>query len=288
MRTYHECLPCFVNQALGSLNNCSATESRISEAMRRVFGQLAVVDYAQPPPVTARMINRIVAETLGGRDPYVHQKRHFNEFAEKVLVDMKKKITGEPDTLTFKVKLAIAANIIDFGKNVNLSEDEVLANFERAMHFTIDAAAVARLKEAAFGADSILFLCDNAGEIVFDRFLIEDLPYRKITCAVRGMPVINDATMDDAVKVGLADLVKVIPNGSDIPGTLPQECSSEFRKHFDGADLVIAKGQGNFETLSGITGKRIFYLLQVKCPVAARDIGISVGSLAIVENTPAA
>ncbi|MCK4815836.1 DUF89 family protein, partial [bacterium] len=124
----------------------------------------------------------------------------------------------------------------------------------------------------------ILYLADNAGEIVFDRLLIEQLPYEKITVVVKGKPVINDATMDDAEFAGLTEIVEVFDNGSDAPGTILQDCSQTFRDRFEDADLVIAKGQGNYETLSEVD-KDIFFLLKVKCFIIARDIDCEVGEM---------
>ncbi|MFP4242836.1 MAG: damage-control phosphatase ARMT1 family protein, partial [Chitinispirillaceae bacterium] len=141
--------------------------------------------------------------------------------------------------------------------------------------------AVSLLEQTLNSASRILFLCDNAGEIVFDRFLMESMPREKIICAVRGKPVINDATMEDARETGMTDLVKVVSNGSDVPGTFLKSCSPGFREIFENADLVIAKGQGNFETLSEVKQKKIFFLLQVKCPVISRDVGFPVGTFLI-------
>jgi damage-control phosphatase, subfamily I len=197
---------------------------------------------------------------------------------------MQCQIDTGPNIFFLKVKLAIAANIIDFGKHANLTECEVQACFNTALGKSIDEDVVVRLSEVVQSADRVLFLCDNAGEIVFDRYLIQEMPMQKITCAVRGAPAINDAILEDARVVGLTDLVKVISNGSDIPGTVLEACSPEFKKTFYDADVVIAKGQGNFETLSEITDKRIFFLLQVKCPVIARDIGFPVGTFVIKDN----
>ncbi|MBN1603167.1 MAG: DUF89 family protein [Chitinispirillaceae bacterium] len=284
MRTYFECLSCFVNQALGSLKNCDADDDQIKSVMRSVLCELAEIDYSATPPVTAQKIHRLVSKAVGARDPYASQKQRYNLFATELLTTMQKTVDLQQDTLAAKVKLAIAANIIDFGKNNNLTENEVQSCFEKAMGVTLDSSALENFREIILEANSILFLCDNAGEIVFDRFLIEEMPYRKITCVVRGKPVINDATLEDAQAVGLTEIVKVIPNGSDAPGTIPEDCSSEFKQLFDNADLIIAKGQGNFETLSGITNKRIFFLFQVKCPVIARDAGYPVGSFVVKDN----
>jgi hypothetical protein len=284
MRTYFECLPCFVNQALGALKSCDATDNQKVKTMQSVFSELAGIDYDATPPVTAQKIHRMISKTVGIKDPYAHQKQHFNKFAVELLASIKKTISSQQDIFSVKVKLAIAANIIDFGKNNNLSENDVLSCFEKAMEVPLDSVALADLKDSIHDADSILFLCDNAGEIVFDRFLIEELPFKKVICAVRGAPVINDATLDDARVTGLTEIVRVISNGSDAPGTVIEDCSPEFRHVFDEADVIIAKGQGNFETLSGITNRKIYFLFQVKCPVVGRDTGYPVGSFLILDN----
>jgi uncharacterized protein with ATP-grasp and redox domains len=284
MRTFFECLPCFVNQALGSLKNCDATSEQTKNVMRSIFCELAGIDYNATPPVTAQKIHRMVSKAIGDKDPYAYLKQRFNRFAADLLTSMQSAVDSQQDILAAKAKLAIAANIIDFGKNNNLTENEVLSCFAKAMEVTIDSSALEDLREIILEANNILFLCDNAGEIVFDRYLIEEMPYKKITCAVRGKPVINDATLEDALAVGLTEIVKVISNGSDAPGTILEDCSSEFKQFFDNADVIIAKGQGNFETLSGITHKRIFFLFQVKCPVIARDAGYPVGSFVILDN----
>jgi uncharacterized protein with ATP-grasp and redox domains len=140
-----------------------------------------------------------------------------------------------------------------------------------------------RFLELVDQADSILYLTDNAGEIVFDRLLIEQLPLHKITVAVRGFPVLNDATLEDAKEVGLDRLVKVMNNGSDAPGTILNDCSVDFVESFHRADLIIAKGQGNYETLSNHR-KHIIFMLKAKCPVIARDIGCKVGDMVAILN----
>lgn len=287
MKTYYECLPCFVNMALGSLRRCNATDEQVECALRSTFYELATIDYSSPPPIMAQKVCRFVRNAMNVTDPYSYEKKQYNEFAEGLLPAMQEKITTVENVFIAKIKLAIAANIIDFGKNEQLCEDDVRECFERALDTPIDHNAVSSLHEAIQVADSILYLCDNAGEIVFDRFLIEEMPYQKITCAVRGMPVINDATLEDARDVQLLDLVKTISNGSDAPGTVLAECSAEFKQAYNNADIVIAKGQGNYETLSSVDNKRIFNLLQVKCPIIARDIGCPVGAFVIRDTCEA-
>ena len=147
----------------------------------------------------------------------------------------------------------------------------------------VDEAAVAALRRAVDEARDILYLADNAGEIVFDRLLIEEMPRDRITLVVRGSPVINDATREDAEAAGLSSLVTVIDNDSDVPGTILESCSPDFRSRFAQCDLVIAKGQGNYETLAG-ENQNIFFLFKTKCPVIARDVGNEVGQMAVCVN----
>ena len=132
-------------------------------------------------------------------------------------------------------------------------------------------------------AKSILYLADNAGEIVFDRLLIERLDVEKVTLAVKGAPVINDATLEDAEQADLVGFVQVITNGCDAPGTMLEQCSAEFRERLAGCDVVIAKGQANYETLS-LSPQNIFFVLKAKCPVIARDIGCKQGSLVVLHR----
>jgi len=173
-------------------------------------------------------------------------------------------------------RLAIAGNVIDLGAKADLKEDDartaVARSMEEPFHGDLDA-----FRRAVESAERILYLGDNAGEIVFDRLLIEQLSPRPVVFAVRGVPVINDATVHDALQAGLQNLVEVIDNGSDAPGTVLADCSEEFRRRFHDADLIVSKGQGNFETLFGETAP-IFFLFKVKCPVVALHTGLPVGT----------
>ena len=188
------------------------------------------------------------------------------------------------DPLETAVRLAIAGNIIDCGANGNLAEIAITEGIEHALTDALKGP-LAELDMALNQADEILYLADNAGEIFFDRLLIELMPLEKVTVAVRGSPIINDATITDAEEAGLTDLVTVIDNGSDGPGTILEDCSEDFRARFDQADLIVAKGQGNYETLSD-ADKDIFFVLKAKCPVIAKHLGCDVGSLVLRRTNP--
>jgi len=182
--------------------------------------------------------------------------------------------------------LAIAGNVIDFGPpggNPSVSLRHVA---EAARRETLAVDDSARFWSAVKTAGRILYLGDNAGEVFFDRLLLEYLPAEKVTFVVRGGPIINDITLNDLDGVGLEKIVTVIDNGSDAPGTVLEDCSPEFRRHFETADLILSKGQGNYETLSGIKDRHIFYLLKAKCPVLARDLGVPEGSMVVRGSGP--
>jgi uncharacterized protein with ATP-grasp and redox domains len=178
------------------------------------------------------------------------------------------------------VRLAIAGNVIDLGADGGMTEDEARRELESAAARPL-CGDLDRLEREVSTAERILFLADNAGEIVFDRLLIEQLPPDRVTAAVRGRPVINDATLEDAWKAGLHEVALVIDNGSDAPGTVLEECSPAFRRCFEQADVIIAKGQGNYETLSD-RPEKIHFLFRVKCPVIASRTGAEVGTHMIV------
>ena len=247
--------------------------------MRTVMRAIRDMDMRQSPPVMGQRIHRIIREMTGNRDPYREVKDRFNRLALELYPALKARVNSSARPMEAAVRLAIAGNIIDSGANSELDEDHVQAAVESAFTEPL-VGSLEELTDAVSTAERILYLADNAGEIVFDRLFIEQLPLEKVTVAVRGAPVINDATLEDAEKAGLPDLVEVIENGSDAPGTILDDCSKEFRERFGDADVVIAKGQGNYETLSDVE-KDIFFLLKVKCPVIAQDIGHNVGAVVL-------
>ena len=151
------------------------------------------------------------------------------------------------------------------------------------IEITLNTLETKERKKAIKKAKSIVYLCDNAGEIVLDKLFIKQLPKKIVTAVVRGFPAINDAVMDDADQVGLGDVAKVITNGSRAPGTLISDCSKGFLKTLNSADCIISKGQGNFESLNQ-TDLPIFFLFKVKCESLANVVGKSIGTHMLVNN----
>jgi len=250
--------------------------------IRHALHLAAQMDLNSPPPVLGQQFHRWLRHATGVPDPYAAAKRRFNEMALSLLPDLEAEVRRACDPFSLAVRLAIAGNIIDMGVDGAITEADVRQAIAEAMATTL-AEDLEALRAAVAGARGILYLADNAGEIVFDRLLLQRLPLDRVTVVVRGAPVINDATRDDARTAGLDGLVEVIDNGSDAPGTVLDDCRPEFRRRFAEADLVIAKGQGNFETLSG-QGGNVFFLFRVKCPPVSALTGLPVGTHAIFHS----
>ncbi len=276
MKTSLDCIPCFARQALEAARFITDDPAIHEQVLRDVLRAAAEMDFSQCPPIVSQQIHRTLRELTGVADPYREIKNRFNNMIMETLPELQARINNSLDPMGLALRLAIAGNVIDLGVDGNLTEQQIRSAIDNTLNepFHGDIQAFQRAVE---DAQKILYLADNAGEIVFDRLLIEQMPTEKITVAVRGYPILNDVTMIDAENIGLCNLVKVIDNGSDAPGTILTDCSEEFRMFYEDADLVIAKGQGNFETLSD-EPKNIIFLFKAKCRVIAEHISLPVGT----------
>ncbi len=280
MKIYLDCIPCFLRQALEAAR--LATDSKVvqEKVMRVIMAKLAEFPLNQgSPPEIGWKVHRLVKEITGNKDPYASLKHRFNQKALALYPKLINLVKNANTPFETAVRLALAGNMIDFGaqfvKEIDLEEE-----IKIALKAYLDIEAVLKLKKTIVQAKKIVFLGDNAGEIVFDKLLTEQIGPEKVTYVVKRKPIINDATLEDAKAVSLTDLVNVIDNGSEVPGTILSLCSQEFLMHYNNADLIIAKGQGNYETLSE-EKRPIAFLLKVKCPVIAQDIGHNLGGLVI-------
>ena len=283
MRTYFDCIPCFVRQSLDSIRFVTADENIQESVIRRVLAMVSEMDLRESPPAMAQRIHRMIRDLADDPDPYREVKRKFTAFALDLYPELKGLVARSRDPFETSLRLALAGNVIDFGVRLDIRTDDVHQTIEDALEAPLDTTMLTKLRDAINTADDVLYLLDNAGEIVFDRLFIEQLPCGKVTCVVKGGPVINDATVEDAKAAGFDGLVPIINNGFDAPGTILRKSSEAFQRRFARADLVIAKGQGNYETLNE-ESKRIFFLLKAKCPVIARDAGCETGSFLVLEK----
>lgn len=278
MKTYLDCIPCFFRQALAAARMSSADETIQRHVLNSVALMIPDLALNASPPEIAQQVYRVVYEFTGNKDPYHEAKKRANESAMSCYSRMKDTVDYSNEPLQTSCKLAIAGNDIDLGAKFDFDSMESL--IEDSLTFELDHDKYAEFKKSIENASLILYLGDNAGETVFDRILIEQILQMnqpKIVFVVRENPIINDATFDDAIKVGLDNVATIISNGSDAPATLLSQCSPEILNLYHSADVIISKGQGNFESLSGMS-ENIFFLFKVKCPVIARDSGFDVGS----------
>lgn len=284
MQTYMDCMPCFIRQSLEAVRHATHDVSVHEQVVRKILRLTSELDMSQSPPAIAQQIHRCVRDLSGIEDPYRPVKQQFNNIALKLYPGLRHRVMDSGNPLELAIRLAIAGNIIDFGAFGVLHQSDLERAIEECLTTALEGMDLPAFQAAIENTGNILYLADNAGEIVLDRLLIEQLPLEKLTVAVKGSPVLNDATIEDAIYAGLTQIVEVIDNGSDAPGTLLESCSENFRDRFENADLIIAKGQGNYETLSNVD-KHIYFLLKAKCPVIAGHIGCDVGRMIFQKST---
>ncbi|MBN2116436.1 MAG: DUF89 family protein [Anaerolineales bacterium] len=284
MKTSLDCIPCILRQGLEAARLVSEDSAVHEQVLRDVLQWTGEMNLRQSPPEMAQRIHRRLREITGVDDPYRQAKDRLNRLALELISGFRTAIESADDPLQMAARLAIAGNTMDMGVNGNLTETNIRQVMNRALTEPFFGEWES-FRQAVIEARSILYLADNAGEIAFDRLLIEQLSPERVTVVVRGAPVINDATLIDARAVGLDEIVEVIDNGSDAPGTILSDCPEEFRRRFAEADLIIAKGQGNYETLSDEPGN-LFYLFKVKCPVIANRIGQPLGTQVLAQSAP--
>jgi uncharacterized protein with ATP-grasp and redox domains len=268
MKTYLECIPCFLRQALSAARAATKDERTVKAVLDRVAEFIPRIPLDSPPPETARLVYGAVREVTGVVDPFKAYKEKSIEAALSFYGELKSAVDRSEDPLRAAVRMAIAGNVIDLAANPDFDLQAELKDFsERALsvdHYESFRQRVGR-------ARTVLYLGDNAGETVFDRILIETMG-KNTVFAVRDIAIINDAIIEDAQKSGIGEVARIISSGCDAPGTILERCSEEFLDIFRTADLVVSKGQGNLESLSGEEGP-IYFLLKVKCPVIARHLG---------------
>ncbi|OIO74784.1 MAG: hypothetical protein AUJ85_04775 [Elusimicrobia bacterium CG1_02_37_114] len=286
MKTYLDCIPCILRQALATARLSTNDEKIQEKILDQVMSFLINSARNNPsgetltPPHIGRYVYRIIKEITGCEDPYRDVKIKYNQIALNMYSGLKDTVKDSPDPLSTAIRLAIAGNIIDFGASggqfdLDATLKEVLTREFAVHHYDLFCDSLSKTK-------TLLYLGDNAGEIVFDKILIEEILKMhklKVYYAVKSVPVINDVTIEDANEVEMNNVSEVITNGSDAPGTILDLCSREFLKIYNNADMIISKGQGNYETLSEENKKNVFFLLKVKCALIAGHLEVNAGDI---------
>jgi len=285
MKIHPDCRPCLLKQMETTARAAGADE----ETLRRVVDSTGleldrVWDDDLSPPAVSTPLYHLAGRLCGVEDPFLAMKVRYTREALKLLPELEKLVKNSRDPFDTAVRISIAGNIIDFGTGEHGGDfdmEETLARFLGKPYFQDD---VEEMRAMVSEARTILYIGDNAGETVFDRPLLGLLGPDRVVYAAKGMAIINDATVQDAALAGIHLHARLVSTGAGTPGTILEECSPSFRDHFQIADLVIAKGQGNFETLTELTPDgRIFMLFTVKCPVAAQYLDASMGDMVVMK-----
>ena len=274
MKTYFDCFPCFLQQALRTCRFLGLEDTNTRRVLDSVADTLKQIPMDNCPPEIGRHVYRIIREVTGKTDPYKSIKEESTSRALALYEDLRQTMLNAKDPLAAGIKIATAGNVIDYGVKSSHAIEEEAENIleEEFAVFDID-----KFTRQIQGADRIVYIGDNAGECVFDRLLIEVLN-KPVTYVVRDFPIINDATAEDAVSAGIDKVADIFSSGTDAPGTVLDTCSEEFLQFFEKPYLKISKGQGNYEALSN-QNQPIFFLLKAKCSVVARDLDVRLGEM---------
>ncbi|KJS89205.1 DUF89 domain-containing protein [Desulfosporosinus sp. BICA1-9] len=275
-----DCIPCYIKQTINTLAQTEIVEEKAREIIHQTLSLIPQLDPQGTPAENSTIILRKVNELLGIEDPFHSAKKESNELALKLLPQLKEKIRQSTDPLFMSLQIAVAGNIIDMGI---LKDFDVEESIQEAMDKNFARDDYASFQQRLLEAREILILGDNSGEIAFDRLLAEQLSELgiEVTYVVKDQPILNDATMEDAVYVGMTEQIRVISNGSGFLGTILKDCSDEFKQAFEKADLVISKGQANYESLEalGKEDRRLYFLLRAKCEIVAENLGVQLGEM---------
>lgn len=281
MKTHLDCFPCFLKQAVIAVRLCTEDENIQADVMKGVAEEIQITDISKPPAFTTTFIHRKIRHLLG-KDPFDEIKTKYNRIALSLYPELQEIVWRSKDPLMTAARLAIAGNVIDFGIYTSF---DIKGTIDRALNKPLTINDFTYLKKLLDENSDILYLLDNAGEVVFDKLFIEVLCQMGINvkAVAKGEPVLNDSTLKDAIEVGLTDVCEVIGNDSDCIGTILEMTSERFRHEFNRSRFIISKGQGNFETLSyqsqNLNGRKVCYMFQSKCDVVSRELGLPIGSM---------
>ena len=283
MQTKKKCIRCFYKQARRTAGFVTNDPAKFKKIDNRIKSYLKRVSFECSPADISTWCVKIAHDVIGCNDPYSGLKQKYTKIAASFYPKLKKIVKSAADPVLMGLRVAVAGNIIDLGilKTINIEK-----TLKKALHGNFPLGTYRDFKKVLDGAQKILYVTDNSGEIFFDRPLIEELiKTHKVIISVKSNPILNDATMQDAINTGLTKIAKVITTGNGCLGVNWKRSSMQFRKTFRNSDLILAKGQANYETLENFRSKKpIFMLSQSKCPMVAEYMGIKVGEIVFLQN----
>lgn len=277
----HECYFCHI-KTIEKLIQKFEPEPQIAEDFIFSIHELLNNNRELENTYLAKNIHQIAKKNLNNKDLYQEEKIKANALLLKSYSYWKDLVDKSENPFFTAAKLSVIGNIIDYG--AHSVGDNISAQIEAYFKKDLKIDRTLELKQALNRADSVVFLGDNTGEIVFDKLFIQTINHPNLTYVVRGEPVINDATLEDAQQVGMDKLCRIIPNGSDAPSTLLEFCSDELNEIFNKADLIISKGQGNFEGLMKNKHPNLFFMLIAKCKPIAELLGVEKDDMLVIHK----
>jgi len=277
-----ECIPCFMKQAVEVMRRLGSDNGLAKDILKEIGLLVQNMDSFATPPEFGLVVHRLIKERLKNEDPYRDIKREHVQQALAIYPQLKRLVEGSGDPLYTSLKISAAGNAIDLAINKDVEISSILEKIRHA-DFALNDYPLFRNRLASCG--SILLIGDNAGETVFDKVFLEQLDGKELYFAVREEPIINDATAAEAEESGIQHVASIISTGCAAPGAVLSMCSREFLSIFKSADIVISKGQGNFEALSE-GDREVFYLLKAKCGVVAGHLKCGVGDSVFIARKP--
>ena len=279
MKLFPSCLPCLIQMAITACKIGSGSEQTTFEVLREVMDYLSKQEYDRPAPDYSQPILEIVSKHLNQRDPFREIKKKSNqvgrEFVQR-LIPYLEQVRDEKEKIAQAIQISIAGNIIDFATVPEL-ESRLEEEIQRALKVEFALFELEEFFRELEGAEKILFLTDNAGELAFDRVLIELLAEKKkqVIVALKSGPALNDALLEDALQLGLDKIpgVKLITTGQARMGINLKTAGKDFLQAWQEADLIISKGQANFECLYGELAP-IYFLTMIKCQPLSGWLGL--------------
>jgi uncharacterized protein with ATP-grasp and redox domains len=280
-----ECLVCLTNQALRVARAIDCDDACAEAIVKLAAHEVAEYKLNQTPPQAAARLYPKISTLVGKEDLYEAKKIESTNKAFEFLDFVYEKIDEAPCKIEAALRAAVAGNVIDFATEVSFAVEEEIAKVFEA-RFAIDEKRefVDRLKEAK----TFMLIGDNVGEHVFDKVLLEVIeeyyPQMEKYYVVRGKPIINDVTATEAAAIGIDTLASIVDSGLDTPGFLLERANEKTKRLFKSADVILAKGMGNFECMDALRDGRIFHLFKVKCSVVSQRVGADIGSLVCINN----
>ncbi len=279
----NECAVCILNQIVRATDYMGLDKEKSGLVFKEALKKTLETDYAcLTPPLFSGKIYDAITDLTGNGDPYKKLRKEQNDLVLDNIELFKQRINGSEDPLFTSLFYSLLGNIIDYG-GVEIFDTTQIFGEIKNIDLTINDYK--ELSESLENSGSILIISDNAGEAVFDMLLMDQIklkyPEIKIIYAVRSGPAINDIIKEDAEYIGIGEFAEIIETGSTYAGTMINQSDPGFVDIYNNSDIVISKGQGNFETLEMETGKDIFFIFKVKCDIVADHSGLKRGSLVL-------